>query len=160
MMSAERVTIRRASEADLHAVVKLSCALFQEDAGQRDPSMNLDWPKEEGETYYAGLIAGHGSVCIVAELSGNVVGYLTGYVRKMTRLRPMRLAELESMFVQNEFRGRDVGRQLVNSFLDWCREKGAQRVGVSAYVANDGAVAFYIALGFEPQRLTLELGLE
>ncbi len=73
-MFAGQARIRRATETDVPVLVELSSALFQEDAGQRDPLMNLDWPREEGEAYYAGMIAGHCSVCIVAELCGNVVG--------------------------------------------------------------------------------------
>jgi GNAT superfamily N-acetyltransferase len=157
-MIAGKARIRRAREKDVPVLVELSFALFQEDAGQRDPPMKFDWPREEGEVYYAGIIVGHGSVCIVAELCGNVVGYLTGYVREMTHLRPVELAELESMFVRKEHRNHGVGRQLVNSFLEWCKEKGAQRVSVSAYVSNERAIDFYMGQGFEPRSLTLELG--
>ncbi len=76
----------------------------------------------------------------------------------MTRLRPVELAELESMFVRKEHRNHGVGRQLVSSFLEWCKEKGAQRVSVSAYASNERAIDFYMGQGFEPRSLTLESG--
>ena len=48
-MIAGEVSIRRADEKDVSEIVELSYALFQEDAGQRDPWMNLNWPREEGD---------------------------------------------------------------------------------------------------------------
>jgi GNAT superfamily N-acetyltransferase len=153
------MTVREATEEDVRTIMELSTALFQEDAGQRDPFMNLNWPREEGEAYYTGITLGQDSVCFVAEVDGSVVGFLTGYVREPDSMRPVPLAELESMFVERGFRGQQVGTHLANSFLAWCWEKGTQRVSVTAYAANVGAVAFYRRLGFEPRNLTLELGL-
>jgi GNAT superfamily N-acetyltransferase len=160
VMQKGEVRVRKAERADMQSVVELSFALFQEDAGQRDPFVNLDWPRQEGEEYYAGIASGHHSVCFVAEVDGSVVGFLTGYVEKMTSLRPVPMAELESMFVRKSFRGQRIGTQLVDSFLAWCREKGTQRVSVTAYSANSRAIEFYKGLGFEPRNLTLEVGLD
>lgn len=158
-MHNKAVITRKASKADLRSIVALSSALFQEDAGHRDPFMNLRWPEEEGEEYYAGIISGLDSVCLVVEVGGSIAGFLTGYLHERTSLRPVALAEMESMFVIQEFRGQGVGTHLVNSFLKWCQTRGAQRVSVTAYSDNAGAIAFYNALGFEPRNLTLEQGV-
>ena len=69
------------------------------------------------------------------------------------------MAELESMYVREAYRGQGVGQQLVQKFLEWARERGVERVSVTAYVANERAVAFYEKLGFTAKSLTLELGL-
>ncbi|RME83448.1 MAG: GNAT family N-acetyltransferase, partial [Caldilineae bacterium] len=50
------ITIRRADEKDVPIIVELNYALFQEDAGQRDPFMNLNWPREEGHQYFSKLL--------------------------------------------------------------------------------------------------------
>jgi len=41
--------IRCAEEADVSDIIQLSHALFQEDAGQRDKSVNLNWAVEHGQ---------------------------------------------------------------------------------------------------------------
>ena len=50
--------------------------------------------------------------------------------------------------------------ELANQFLKWAREKGAERVSVTAYAANERAIAFYERLGFEPRNLSLEMGIK
>jgi GNAT superfamily N-acetyltransferase len=96
---------------------------------------------------------------LLAERKGQAIGYLVGYLKPSSSLRPVRIAELESMYVGEEHRSQEVGQQLVSRFLEWVREQGAERVSVTAYVANEGAVSFYKRMGFIPKNLTLELGL-
>jgi ribosomal protein S18 acetylase RimI-like enzyme len=160
MNSEQGIHIRRATIADINAIVELSANLFQDDAGKRDAFMDLDWPLKEGKQYYSGIVSGANSLCLVAEASEKLVGFLTGYIRRDSSMRPVRVAELESMFVKQSYRKQSVGFRLAESFLDWCRSKGARRVSVTAYWANDGAIAFYKRLGFEPRELTLELGID
>jgi ribosomal protein S18 acetylase RimI-like enzyme len=159
-MTEKEIEIRRATETDVQSIVKLSYALFQEDAGQRDPFVNLEWPKEEGKEHYSSIVARYNGICLLAIVDGAIVGYLAGYTRDKSSFRLVKLAELESMFVNEDFRGQQVGTKLVRKFLEWSREKEAQRVSVSAYYANSRAIDFYQGLGFEPKSLTLELGIE
>lgn len=152
----EDIQIRLAELSDLHEVVELNHALFQEDAGQRDPFTNLNWAHQEGEEHFARLIATEGELCLVAELDGQVIGYLAGRVRGPSSIRPIRSADLESVFVVASIRGRGVGRALIEAFLPWCGQQGAERVSVTAYASNEGAVRLYRRLGFEPKEVALE----
>ena len=52
-----------------------------------------------------------------------------------------------------------VGAALVAEFFEWARARGAQRAAVTAYAANDRAIAFYARNGFQPRSLHLEVGL-
>ena len=159
MYPGHEIQIRKANLADIDAIVELSANLFMEDAGQHDPFMDLDWPLKEGKGYYSGIITGANSLCLVADAGDQLVGFLTGYIRRDSSMRPVRMAELESMFVDQAYRKQAVGARLAKNFLEWCRSKGARRVSVTAYWANEGAIAFYKRLGFEPRELTLELGI-
>lgn len=150
------VQVRTAAISDLDAIVALNHGLFQEDAGQRDPFTNVDWALEEGEEHFTHHISAQNSLCLVAEMDGRIVGYLLGYVGEPSSLRPIRWAGLESMFVFAEVRSRGVGQELAETFLRWCGEQDAQRVSVSAYASNDGAVRFYKRLGFLPKEVALE----
>jgi len=60
------------------------------------------------------------------------------------------MAELVSMFVSPSWRGQALGSRLVEDFVSWARERGALRLKVSAYLANDGALRFYRRHGFAP----------
>ncbi len=159
-MTEREIKIRIAVEKDIAQIVELNYALFQEDAGQRDPYTNLNWPREEGEDHFSRLVSGQRSICLLAEIEGDIVGYLVGYVSGADSLRPVELAELESMFIKAGYRGQQVGTNLVSRFIEWARENRAQRISVTAYPANKTALDFYKAVGFEPKSLTLELGIQ
>lgn len=153
------VTIRTAVPDDLDVVVALAAALFAEDAGAHDEHTDLDWPAREGREYFGGLLDGPTSRCFLAELDGTVCGALIGRITRETTVRPVRAAELESMYVRPEYRSCGVGSALIAEFLDWARHRGAQLAGVTAYAANVRAVAVYRRNGFAPKSVHLEIPL-
>ena len=63
--------------------------------------------------------------------------------------------ELDNIFVEEACRGEGIGRQLVQTFIEWSTANGATRTMVSAYFLNEKAITFYKKVGFEP--LTLKL---
>ena len=64
------------------------------------------------------------------------------------------------MFVEKAYRSHKIGAALAQHFLEWTKARGAERVSVSAYAANEGAIRFYKSLGFQPKNLVLEAGLK
>lgn len=155
-MSGTGAWVRLAGVEDVAEIVELSGALFREDAGRRDPFVNLGWPEEEGREYFAGLVRGEGSLCLLAGLAGRTVGYLAGRVGEGTTLRPVKVAELESMYVREGYRDLGVGARLVDEFLGWAWSRGAERASVVAYAANERAIRFYQRSGFRPRSVALE----
>ena len=129
--------IRVATPADIPAIVALNDALFQEDSGQRDPFVDVDWAKQHGVEYFTPRIAGERCTCFVATAE-EVVGYLAGYIYGPNDLRPVVSAELESIFVRPQWRDRLVGMRLVDTFLAWASLQGARRVSVTAHAATCG----------------------
>jgi GNAT superfamily N-acetyltransferase len=153
------VRIRTAGRRDLDEVVALSAALFAEDAGQRDPHTDLDWPRREGHEYFGGLLSGPTTRCWLAEVDGAVAGSLIGRIKRESTVRPVRVAELESMYVRPEYRSAGVGAALVAGFFEWARRRGAKLAEVTAYAANDKALAFYARNGFVAKSIQLETPL-
>lgn len=145
------MTVSVCAPEDVPELVESVAGLFAEDAGQRDPRMDLGWPEREGPAYYAKLVEDPGCLCLLA---GD--GHLVGRLRPPDPLRPGAVtAVLESMRVGPRHRRSGIGAELVAAFFAWAREKGADEVLVQAYSANDPAIAFYRAQGFEPFELTL-----
>ncbi len=150
------VLVRPARRRDLEAIVELNHSLFQEDSGSRDPYTNADWPRQEGADYFSQHITENDSLVLMAESEEEPIGYLVGYLRRSYSVRPVRLAELESMFVARNARSCGIGQQLVEAFLLWSHEREAQRVSVTAFASNEGAIRFYKRCGFEPHSVALE----
>ena len=158
-MGLREMRVREAGMRDVGTLVELSSALFREDAGTRDPFTNLEWPDRYGHVYFAGFVERRDLVCLLAETQTVTVGYLAGYVRERSALRPVAVAELESMYVREGARGTGVGATLASEFLAWAEKRDARRVSVTAYASNERAIRFYERRGFLTKSLTLEMGL-
>ncbi|WP_329047227.1 GNAT family N-acetyltransferase [Amycolatopsis sp. NBC_01488] len=145
------MTVSPCAPEDVPELLRSAAALFAEDGGRRDPFMDTGWPAREGHAYYAGLVQDPACLCLLA---GD--GHLVGRLRRPDPLRPGAVtAVLESMRVGPAHRRTGVGAELVAAFLSWAEENGANEITVQAYTANEDALAFYRAQGFEPFSLTL-----
>ncbi len=148
--------IRQAIESDLAAVQKLSKELFESEQ-HRDPLLNMQWTyQQEGEEHFKKRVSGEEGVCFVAEISGEVVGYTTGSVMRIVSWRPVRRVEMENLIVSDSYRGQGIGEKLAERLVEWAKEQGVERIMVSAYAANDGAIKFYKRNGFVPDSIELE----
>jgi ribosomal protein S18 acetylase RimI-like enzyme len=64
--------------------------------------------------------------------------------------------ELDSMFVEECFRGRGIGSELVRHALAWLESVGASSRVVTVAHANEAALAFYKRFGFHPRTILLQ----
>ncbi|OGM31142.1 hypothetical protein A2803_01555 [Candidatus Woesebacteria bacterium RIFCSPHIGHO2_01_FULL_44_21] len=151
-----KVKVRRANESELHIIQELNHELFESD-GKRDKYLNHNWPYEDGEKYFVKRISKPDCICLVAEVDNQVVGYLAGALMETDNWRPVKRTELENMFVKEKFRGKGVGKKLVEEFLKWSEGKKVKKVMVSAYTTNEKAIKFYKREGLIPQSLSLEI---
>ncbi|MFE6622224.1 GNAT family N-acetyltransferase [Streptomyces sp. NPDC057740] len=149
------VVVRKAEQADVEGFVACSSALFAEDAGTRDPSINVDWPREHGPQRFAAGIADPNRLLLVADRDGDVLAHLTGVVGEASTMKPVKVATLVSMYVRPEYRGDRIGGRLIGEFLAWARAAGAGQAEVTAYSSNTGAIRFYERNGFTSQSVTL-----
>ncbi len=150
------VFVRRASLADLPGIITLNDGLFMEDAAPRDPHANLEWVFEYGEIYFASALEDLRYCVFLAEAAGQPIGYLIGSLLEEDPLRPIRVVQLESMFVVGKYRGQGIGTNLVQMLREWASEHMADRLQVTAYASNARAIVFYRRQGFNAWKLTLE----
>jgi GNAT superfamily N-acetyltransferase len=150
------VLVRRAGPGDVEALVDLCAALFAEDSGNHDPTVDQGWPRREGHGYFSQVIGDDDAIGLVAEVEGAAAGYLVGRLRPPGETRPVRVAILEAMYVQPTHRRRGVGAALVSELRAWAGRQRANRLSVTAYAANVEAIRFYEREGFAPRSVSLE----
>ena len=152
-----KVIIRKAKEKELKIIQGLNHELFLHD-GEYDPLLNMDWPFEkQGEDYFKDKISGEKGVCFVAEVGGEIVGYLAGRLMESYSYRKVeKMAELDNTLVKEEFRGQGIGENLFKEFIKWSKNQDAERIKVIAYADNFGAIKFYKRVGFIPYETVLE----
>ena len=151
-------TIVRATEELIPELVASVGALFAEDGGRHDPRMDTDWPRRDGAAYYRDLLDDDATLLLLARVDGETAGHLVGRLRA-SELRPgVRTAVLESMRVGEKCRRTGVGSALVAEFTAWAENSNATEFKVTAFAANEKAIAFYRSHGFTPYELTLRRG--
>ncbi|WP_405741091.1 GNAT family N-acetyltransferase [Streptomyces sp. NBC_00028] len=158
-MTDEDVIVRRARAEDIPGLVASSAGLFAEDGGTRDATINVDWPREHGAESFAAALADPARLVLVVDRAGQVVGHLTGSVTGPTDKRLVTSATLISMYVRPAHRRSRAGTRLMEKFLAWAEDSGAEQAEVTAYSANADAIRFYERSGFGPQLLTLRRAL-
>ncbi|MBB4917991.1 GNAT family N-acetyltransferase [Streptosporangium saharense] len=158
-MSDNGVVVRPATAADLDGVVACSSALFAEDAGRRDPSLDVNWPREHGPAHFTAALGDPARLVMVADDGGRIVGHMTGSISGPTSMRPVPVATLGSIYVQPAYRGQKIGSRLVAEFRTWAGGGGAQYAGVTAYAGNEAAIRFYQRNGFATRSVVLETAL-
>jgi GNAT superfamily N-acetyltransferase len=145
---------RRATEADLgRAVELLALGAVPGTVSAEDPS--------DLTPYRAALRAlqdASGAV-LVAELEGEVVGLCQLIVFRHLQGRGGLCAELESVHVHPDHRGRGIGSVLVRDAVARARAVGCYRVQLTSNRARPEAHRFYERLGFVPSHVGFKLPL-
>lgn len=62
-------------------------------------------------------------------------------------------AWVEDMVVRDEYRGKGMGRALLDSVLEWAKSKGATRAQLLVDMDNEPALGYYQHLGWQATRL-------
>ncbi len=86
----------------------------------------------------------------IAQSLGHQVGYIISAVTDTG------VGEIESIFVENEFRGQAIGDELMRRALDWLDEEDVHTKVIDVAVGNERVYAFYARSGFFPRVVTLK----
>lgn len=86
----------------------------------------------------------------VDEASGCVVGYC------VSSLIGEKIGEIESIFVNVDYRGLGVGDSLIKNALSWMDKEGAAEKIVEVGDGNEQAFGFYARYGFLPRKTVLK----
>lgn len=149
-------TIRRATIEDIATIQNLNNELFNYEIRNNFDNYLKDWSLgEESKLYFRELI--ENQFVILAEIDKKAVGYLAGsiYNDETYSYYEGKTAELENMFVLEDYRKYGIGSKLVNSFIEWCTKNEVKQIFVTASIKNDNAINFYQKQGFENLNLTL-----
>lgn len=143
-------------ELDIHPVDELAvtgvAALDEKISGSYRPEV---W--EQRAMYY---IRRDPEGSFVAELGGEVVGFIFGEVRSGEFGLEEPTGWVEVVAVDPDCRGKAVGRRLAEAMLDHFRQAGVEKVCTLVSTRMEGLTQFFTSLGFEEsdlQSLTLDL---
>ena len=150
--------IKTATKDDLKTIQELNRILFEKESAEFDNTLDCKWTfSTEGESYFNKRIVEDDGCIFVAYVDDKIVGYLAGgLVKNKTYRSVSNFADLENMFVLEEYRGMEIGTRLYETFVEWCKSKVVRRLQVVTSAQNTGGINFYKKNGFINYDLVLE----
>ena len=143
------VTIRPLRPGDLERVKAITVEGFE--PVSIDAAIDRRWPgllpAYWGERKWLMMqpeVAGHPEHCYVAELAGQVVGYVTTIV-----LPEHKVGRIPDLAVDARFRGRGIARRLLDHALDRFRAQGLRVARIETLAHNEVGQHLYPSLGFQ-----------
>lgn len=79
----------------------------------------------------------------------DVIGYCIASVTSQGE------GEIDSVYIDESYRGQQIGTELMHRALAWLDEHGAESKSVIALYENDPAIRFYARFGFYPRTVNL-----
>jgi ribosomal-protein-alanine N-acetyltransferase len=130
--TSERLVLRPLRHEELPLIMQMEAEAFPLDA------YSVDMMEKRLSAYPQGFL--------VAEVEGKVVGYIIGWVVSGR-------ARIDSMAVSRPWRGKGIGKAMMNHVLRHFENLGFDEVELEARPENVVAIGLYEALGFSLERV-------
>jgi ribosomal protein S18 acetylase RimI-like enzyme len=155
------MNIRRATQEDLDIIQKLNQKLCKRENHEFDATVKQNFPLTEDDLeYIKKSIKGDGKLCLVVEDDNTLIGYLIASIEPAGSYRNIeKVSELDSFWVEPDYRNNGLGKKLVNEFKKWSLDQGVDRIRVNVSTQNVGAIKFYKREGFEDYDSILEANI-
>lgn len=164
LTSGARATIRRATSADLPRLGRLGALLVEEHHAfdERRFLPTRDRTPTDYAAFLVRQLADPNVIVVVADDHGDVVGYAYATVESYDYMALRGPAGVvQDIIVDPDFRGRGIGRQLLDATLEALSEGGAPQVVLSTAERNEAAQRLFVSAGFRRTmvEMTRELDL-
>ena len=143
--------VRLATPADAEAI----CRMYNQGIEDRVATLETELrTPEERRRWLAGRSPRH--PVIVAETAGDLVGW--GSLNVFSPREAYRFVADFSIYVERAWRGKGVGRVMLERLIALGREHGFHKLVLSAFPFNEGGMALYTKLGFRTVGVYKEQG--
>src|SRR5215204_5839800 len=153
--------VRRATPADLRRIGRLGALLVEEHHGF-DPQRFLAASRGTPEGYASFIstqLEDPDAVVLVADDGGGVIGYAYAAIEGYDYMALRGPAGVvHDILVEPEYRGRGVGRMLLDAALAFLKAHGAPRVVLTTAEGNEAAQRLFARAGF--RRTMIEMTRE
>lgn len=147
------ILIREAKKSDLPGIEQLAAELVE--AMDDTAGIGLSLVHKNCRD----LLSDAHSYLLVAEIKGVIVGFIHLATRRTVLHRGLS-GFIDELVITRDYRGQGIGKQLISSAIEKCRQLGCCEVEVSAEKTNSKARGFYKRCGFKERGILLEIDLE
>jgi N-acetylglutamate synthase-like GNAT family acetyltransferase len=130
------INIRPLTEKDFKEVAKIQEAILKRSVSGRLENRMREYIKKDPNT------------CLVAEIEGNVVGFVIGDIKDWG-FGVEKSGWLEIIGIHPKFMGQGIGKELGKRLLDHFKSKGIKNVYTVARWDSGDLLAFFKSIGFD-----------
>jgi GNAT superfamily N-acetyltransferase len=144
----------KASDASelLRLLLELHNTYFQTRAASHIREMNAEMDIRRSYEDYVNLINvnndGNWKILLAASPSNKKVGFIIGSITQDYHFIRSKIGKIEDWFVEEEYRGSEIGIRLYNELEKWFRENGCQQVISDTWEGNELSMKAHKKLGF------------
>ncbi len=152
------MTIRRAEKADIGRIGELLLEVARLHAEGR-PDLFKGGARKYSDGELEAILKNESTPVFLATEEGRILGYLFAERRESEEsalLRAGRTLYIDDLCVDPSARGLHVGTRLYEHAREVAREWGCNSVTLNVWALNEGALAFYRALGMSPLKTVME----
>lgn len=156
MQDMKEPLFRRATSEDLPEIIRLLADDFLGATRER-----LEDPLPESYLKaFRELESDQNNELIVAELDGVIVGTLQLTVTPSLSYQGGRRSSVESVRVDDKFRGKGIGREMMLWAIERAKEKGCISMHLTSHGERKDAHRFYEQLGFQKSHVGMKISLK
>jgi ribosomal protein S18 acetylase RimI-like enzyme len=98
--------------------------------------------------------------CFIAECDGKEVGFIFGLISKQSQenlleVIPTRLGVIKDLYIEDEYRSKNIGTQLMQTMELYFIEKGCDSIWINVFAPNIHAHEFYKNHGYSDREIGL-----
>ena len=155
--------IRRATSEDAQLLATLNVPVQRVHAEGRPDIFKEASDGEDMVGHFADVLQKEQNHAFIAEVDGQAVGYAIALVfstQEMVHSYSSDVVYLNEMSVNDEQRGRGIGKALMQAVFDLARVEGVRRLVLDVWHFNSDSREFYAHMGFEPITVKMEMMLD
>lgn len=146
-----KVEIRKAKLDDCVTVDELLTKLIL-DEKQYDNNIDENF---KVSSYYQNYYDKETDCLLVGVIDDKIIGYIYGYIKDDANIINKE-AKLDALYVEEDYRHQGIAQSLIDSFLNYCKEKEVKIVEVNACSENIHAINLYKKNNFQTTKITMK----
>ena len=149
--SNDGLVLRQAAIDEMERIKPLWEALYQH---QMEHGMLLRLPAGAYDAWLKSIVPflGRFANVVVAELNGEIVGFVAGRIRTLPPyFGSTTVGTISEVFVSESHRSGGIGRRILAFALDWFRSQQITRVELQVVAGNPDATRFYRQIGWQEE---------
>ncbi len=130
---------------EVYKIENMLTSLIQDERKKYDNNINENY---KVKNFYEQYIENENMCILVAKGNETILGYVYGFVQDNGSLYNNKVAQLDALFVKEQYRGNGIAKSLMKEFINWAEEKGVAYIELSVCKDNSDAINLYENEGF------------